>query len=96
MALTLALTLGALAWIVNQGVGYPLVKVVCANGETTLLTIVSASALVMAGFGSWYGARARRRERHRFLAVIAVGFNALVVLFIVLTAVFPLLLSPCE
>jgi hypothetical protein len=96
MALVLALTLGALGWVVNQGVGYPLVKVVCANGEKSLLTIVSASALVMAVLGCWFGARARRLERHRFLATIAIGFNALVLLFVLMTAVFPFLLSPCE
>lgn len=96
MALVLALTLGALGWVVNQGVGYPLVKVVCANGEKSLLTIVSASALAMALLGCWSGARARRRERHRFLATIAIGFNALVLLFVLMTVVFPFLLSPCE
>ena len=96
MALVLALTLGALGWVVNQGVGYPLVKVVCANGEKSLLTIVSASALVMAVLGCSFGARARRLERHRFLATVAIGFNALVLLFVLLTLVFPFLLSPCE
>jgi hypothetical protein len=96
MALVLALTLGALAWVVNQGAGYPLVKVVCANGEKSLLTVVSASALAIGILGFWFGAGARRVERHRFLATIAIGFNALVMLFVLLTAVFPFLLSPCE
>jgi hypothetical protein len=58
--------------------------------------MVSATALVMALFGCWSGARAQRLERHRFLAVIAIGFNALVLLFVLMTAVFPFLLSPCE
>jgi hypothetical protein len=96
MALALALTLGTLAWIVDQGVGYPLVKVVCANGEKSLLTAVSASALMMALLGCALGVRARRLERHRFLATIAIGFNALVLLFVMMTAVFPFLLHPCE
>ena len=96
MAVALALTLGALAWIVDQGAGYPLVKVACANGDRILLTSVSAGALVLAVCGMWFGFRGRRLERFRFLSAVAIGFNALVLLFVMLTAVFPLLLSPCE
>ena len=98
MAVTLALTLGALAWIVDQGAGYPLVKVACAQGESTLLTSVSAAAIVLAVCGCWFGFRGRRaeRERVRLLSGVAIGFNALALLFVLLTAVFPFLLSPCE
>jgi hypothetical protein len=95
MAVALALTLGGLAWIVNQGAGYPLVKVVCANGEKVILTWISAAALVLAVCGVLNGFRGQRGER-RFLASVALGFNALVVLYILLTATFPYLLSPCE
>jgi hypothetical protein len=81
---------------VDQGVGYPLVKVACAHGETTLLTWTSTAALALAACGFWCGIRGRHPERVRFLGTVAVGFNALVLLFVLLTAVFPFLLSPCE
>ena len=96
MAVALALMLGALAWIVDQGAGYPLVKVACASGDKVLLSSVSAGAMVLAVCGLWYGVRGRRFERFRVLAGVAIGFNALALLFVVLTAVFPFLLSPCE
>lgn len=96
MAVALSLTFGALAWIVDQGAGYPLVKVACASGDKVLLTSVSAGALVLAVCGFWCGFRGRRLERFRVLAGVAVGFNALVLLFVVMTAVFPFLLDPCE
>ena len=89
-------TLGALAWIVDQGAGYPLVKVACATGERTLLTSVSLAALLLAAAGVWSGVRGWRSERFRFLGGVATGFNALVVLFVAMTIVFPFLLSPCE
>ena len=96
MAVALAFTFGALAWIVDQGGGYPLVKVACASGESTLLTGVSAGAMVLAVCGAWCGVLGRRLERLRFLAAVSIGFNALVLLFIVMTVLFPFLLSPCE
>jgi hypothetical protein len=96
MAVTLALTLGAVAWIVDQGAGYPLVKVVCASGERGLLTSVSVAAMVLAVCGCWFGFRGRRLERFRFLGAVAIGFNGLVLLYVVMTAVFPYLLDPCE
>jgi hypothetical protein len=99
MAVAVALTLGALAWTVDQGVGYPLVKVACASGEATLLTTVSVAALMLglAGFAIGLIAfRVEPTERPRLFAGIATGFNALTVLYIVLTTTFPFLLSPCE
>ena len=96
MAVALALALGGVAWALNQGAGYPLVKVVCASGDKVLLTWVSAGALVLAACGAWYGFRGRRVERFRFLGGVAIGFNALALLYIVLTATFPYLLSSCE
>jgi hypothetical protein len=96
MAVALALALGGLAWILNQGAGYPLVKVVCANGEKVILTWIAAGAMVLAVCGTWNGLRGRRQERFRFLASVAIGFNALVMLYVLLTATFPYILSPCE
>ena len=99
MAVAFALALGALAWIVDQGVGYPLVKVACAGGEATVLTTVSVAALMLglAGFALGFIAfRVEPTERSRFLGGIAVGFNALAVLYVVLTTTFPFLLGPCE
>jgi hypothetical protein len=82
MAVALSLALGALAWIVNQGGGYPLVKVACASGERTLLTWVSAGAMVLAMAGFFSGMRGRRLERFRMLALVAIGFNALALLYV--------------
>ena len=96
MAVGLALALGALAWILDQGGGYPLVKVACASGERVLLTWVAAGSLVLAACGFWAGVHGRRLERFRMLAGVAIGFNALVILFVLLTSTFPFLVHPCE
>ncbi len=96
MAVAAAFTLGALAWIVDQGVGYPLVKVVCANGQTHMLTVISAAALAMAVAGGLLGIRARHVDRYRFVATVAAGFNLLIGLLVMTAAVAPFVLSPCE
>lgn len=96
MAVVAALSLGALAWIVDQGIGYPLVKPVCASGETGLLHVVSAAAFLLAVCGCWLGVLAGRVNRYRFLAAVAVGFNLLIGLLVATTSVAPFLLGPCE
>jgi hypothetical protein len=98
MAVAAAFSLGALAWIIDQGVGYPLVQVVCASGNKTPLPIISAGAFVLAVAGCWIGARAATRaiESRRFTAMLAVGFDALIALLVLTAAVAPFIFRPCE
>jgi hypothetical protein len=103
-----ALFLAPASWFFDQGVGYVLTKWVCATGYKTVLTATAATALAMALGGGWLGwsllAQASEGrddgpaqvDRSRFLALVAVAFNALVALLIVTAATSRFILSPCE
>jgi hypothetical protein len=104
----IALAAGPLAWTIDQGLGYPLVKPSCAHGSEWTLLVVSAVSLIVSGVGSRLGWVCLRRlrgacdgggarvDRSYFLAVVAVGLNALIALLIVAAAIPMFFLSPCE
>jgi hypothetical protein len=106
--LWVALVAGPLAATIDQGLGYPLVKPSCADGSGWPLLAVSAVSLAISslGFGlGWVslarlrGARddgAAKRDRSYFIAIVAVGFNGLIALLIVATAIPMFFLTPCE
>lgn len=108
LLLWIAVLLAPAAWAFNQLVGYALVKPVCASGHTILLNAISIAALAMVIGGASIGwscfvrlrdAReegARTIDRSYFMAVVAMGFNALVAVLILTAAVSPFVLSPCE
>jgi hypothetical protein len=108
VTLRLALVMGPLAWVIDQGLGYPMVKPSCADGSDWPLLAISVVCLAISalGGGLGWGALARLRgaredggarvDRNHFLAVIAIGFNVLAALLIVAAAIPMAFLSPCE
>jgi hypothetical protein len=100
---------GPLAFAINLQIGYALVKWACSREQTFLLPLVSVLALALTAWGAWLGwtclvkVRAAANEeggrlidRSYFMAVVAIGLNALLALWI-LTTMFPqAVLSPCE
>jgi hypothetical protein len=106
--LWVAMLLAPAAWVVDQGLSYASVKPSCAGGTEAPLFGYAAAALAMvvAGGGIAWWCLHRLREatddggrvvdRSRFVAVVAIGFNALIGLLI-LTATMPIfMLNPCE
>ena len=106
--LVIGFMLAPTAWTLNELVGYALVKPVCGNGHKLLLTSLSAGMLVVALAGAWIGWSSlvqlrgavsdggSRFDRSYFFAVVVVGFNLLIAVLIVLAAVPPFMLNPCE
>jgi hypothetical protein len=94
---------------VDIGVGYALVRWVCATGHTYVLSFVSIAALAIAGTGIWLGwselVRLRGAavddgervvDRNYFLAIVAIAINTLVAIVVVTAAVPPFVLGSCE
>jgi hypothetical protein len=108
MLLWLSLLAPAVAWAFDQGASYALVKPVCFANATYALTLISAVALAIVIAGGLLGRACLRRagegrvdggtrtDRSYFLALVAIGFNALVGLLIVFATVPQFVLSPCE
>ena len=100
---------GPLAFAINLQVGYALVKWACGREQAFLLPLVSVLALALTAWGTWLGwtclvkvrdaaneEGGRLIDRSYFMAVVAIGLNALLALWI-LTTMFPqAVLSPCE
>ena len=104
-----AMLAGPIAAGLNLQLGYALVKWACATRHTDVLIVMTVgaltTALVGAALGWWcltkIGAAAneqggRTTDRSYFLAVVAIGFNVLLVLLNVMWAVPAFVLSPCE
>lgn len=104
-----AMAAGPLAWIFNQGVGYALMKPVCAGAAAYVLWLIAGASFVMAGAGAFIGWRCLHAlratatedggavpDRSYFVAIVAIGLDLLIALLIV-TSLFPqFFLSPCE
>ena len=100
---------GPVAFAINLQVGYALVKWACSREQTFLLPLVALLALALTAWGAWLGwsclvkvrdtaneQGGRIVDRSYFMAVVAIGLNALLALWI-LTTMFPqAVLSPCE
>ena len=100
---------GPAAWAVNQGVGYALMKPVCAGAIPYVLWAIAAASFALAGAGGWIGWRCLRMlrataaedggrvpDRSFFLAIIAIALNGLIALLVVTSLIPQFLLSPCE
>jgi hypothetical protein len=99
---------GPLLWGLNLQIAYALVKWACSREQTFLLILVPALSLVATLGAAWLAWSCRnmlrettdeggtQEDRSHFLAIVAFGLNLLLALLIVLTAVPPLMLSPCE
>ena len=107
--LWLAMLAGPSATALNLQLGYALVKWACATGHVDVLIIITTGALlttiVGAALGWWclekIGAAAEEQggrtvDRSYFLAWVAIGFNLLLALLILLWAIPAFVLSPCE
>ena len=96
------------AWALDQLISYALVKPVCAADARLVLTAVNGAAflLVIAGGVTAWSCMTKARDgaedgprqvdRSYFMAMVALGFNVLVGLLIVLATVPHFVLSPCE
>lgn len=99
---------GPFALALNLGAGYALVKPACASGNAAILTAVAAVSLTMVIAGTWIGwsclTRAgladsdggRREDRSYTMALVAIGLNATIGLFIVTSAIPQFFLSACD
>lgn len=107
MALAAALLLGPLAWALDQGASYALVKWVCASGAKNLLTALGVVALGMTVAGllcGWSTVAALRgnpeggqaRDPRYFMGVVAIALNALIALLIIVASMPRYILNPCE
>jgi hypothetical protein len=97
------------AWIINQGVAYAVMKPVCAAAATPVLVAIGVASLIVVIAGAWIGAGCTRSlrtsasddgtgalNRNFFIAILTVAFNALVGLMILTSMIPQLFLSPCE
>ena len=109
LTLWAALLAGPIAWTFNQGVGYAVVKPLCAGGATYLLWALGAAALALSVAGAlmaWrlagrIGRNAAEhggtpRDRSYFMALLATAFNLLLGVLIIASLIPQFLLSPCE
>jgi hypothetical protein len=96
--LILALFAGPAGWVFTQGVGYALVKPVCASGDAVLLGLIALVGLATAGAGAWLAwqqmwslrrvaldSGRRAVDRSYFIAMVAAGLDVLIALLIVTT-----------
>ena len=103
-----ALFAGPVAAALHLQVSYALVKWTCATGGTGLLIAVAAVACIVSLAGAWLGwslmgrmpqvseAGACRVDRSFFIAVVAIGLDVLLALFVIVSAFAVFVLSPCE
>jgi hypothetical protein len=100
---------GPTAWILNQGIGYAVMKPVCNRADVVVLWLIGAMTFVLACVGAWVAARCflllrdkatdeggRVFDRSYFLAIVAIGMDSLIAILIVTSVIPQFLLSPCE
>jgi hypothetical protein len=100
---------GPLAWTFNQGVGYVMMKPVCAGAANYVLWLIAAASLGIVMAGGWFAWRLVRQpgspqpgggahvtDRSGFLGVLAVSFNGLIGLLIMTSTIPQFILTPCE
>ena len=100
---------GPFAFAINLQVGYALVKWACSREQAFLLPLVGALSLALTALGAWLGwsclvkvreaaneEGGRLIDRSYFMAVVAIGLNAILALWIVTTMLPQVVLSPCE
>ena len=100
---------GPVAWTLNQGIGYAVMKPVCSHADVAVLWLIGAFTLVLACVGAWTAARCLLmlrdratdegcgvRDRSYFVAIVAIGMNSLIAVLIVTSVIPQFFLSPCE
>ena len=100
---------GPVAFALNLQIGYALVKWACSREQEFLLPLVAVLALALTGWGAWLGWQClvkvresaneeggRVVDRSYFMAVVAIGLNILLALWVLTTMIPPVVLSPCE
>ncbi len=104
-----ALFAGPVAWAINQGFGYAVMKRVCVGADVYVLWLIALGALAVALGGVWTAWICLRRlravatdeggsvvDRSYFVVVTALALDALFVLLILTSLVPQFVLSPCE
>ena len=99
---------GPIAWILNQGIGYAVMKPVCRDADVSALWLIGGLTFVLACLGAWTATRCmlmlrgandaggRVIDRSYFVAIVAIGMDSLIALLIVTSVIPQFLLSPCE
>jgi len=99
---------GPIAFGLNLQIGYATVKWACSRDQRFVLTAIAIVMLGVTIAGSWIGwscyqklrgasdRGATHADRSYFLAIISIGLNAVIGLWIGLTIVPHFILSPCE
>jgi hypothetical protein len=104
-----AVLIGGAAWAITLEAGYALVKPACRADRILWLTAVNAVGLTGAAIGLWLARSALTElkdaaveqgptpiDRSYFMALSAIGLNAMFALLILLSTVPQLLRLPCE
>ncbi len=100
---------GPVAWILNQGVGYAVMKPVCSSANVYVLWLIGAFTFILASVGAWAASRCLLAlrdgatdegggviDRSYFVAIVAIGMDSLIAILIVTSVIPQFLLSPCE
>jgi len=99
---------GPIAFGLNLQSGYALVKWACSRDQRFVLPLVAIACFGVAMYGVYLGwtllgktgdateAGGREVDRSYFMAMTAIGLNALLGLLILTTMVSQFVLSPCE
>jgi hypothetical protein len=77
---------------VQIGVGYALVKPACATGGPGMLMTLSAAMAVAVAVGAVLG----WTRRERFVGLVAIGLNILVMVLVIATTIPHFVLDPCR
>jgi hypothetical protein len=109
VALWTAFLAGPVAWALNQGIGYAVMKPVCGAANAPMLWLIAVVTLAIGAAGGAVAFRHLRAlraiahdngrrivDRSYFLAAVALALNALIALLIVTSVIPQFLLSPCE
>jgi hypothetical protein len=104
-----AMLAGPLAWTLNLGINYSLVKWACSRSHPLLLATTNVLMFAVVVWSVFLArscvASLRDRsdeeggspaDRSYFMALTAIGVNVLIALLIVLTAFPHFVLTPCE
>jgi hypothetical protein len=99
---------GPVAWALHFQISYALVKWACSREQRYVLVATALVAAAAALSAAWLAWRCRTMsrdaseaggseiDRSYFMANVALGLDLLLALLIILSAVPPFVLSPCE